>query len=71
MTSLLVGIGRAWEFIGERDTGILASLGILAGHAAIPETEGAPDGAWANAGGAASPAGDGRGESVQHDDETG
>ena len=33
VTSLLVGIGRAWEFIGERDTGILASLGTLAGHA--------------------------------------
>ncbi len=33
VTSVLVGIGRAWEFIGERDTGILASLEILAGHA--------------------------------------
>jgi hypothetical protein len=32
VTSLLVGIGRAWEFVGERETGILASLGILAGH---------------------------------------
>jgi hypothetical protein len=32
VTSVLLGIGRAWEFIGERDTGILASLGILAGH---------------------------------------
>jgi hypothetical protein len=32
VTSLLVGIGRAWEFIGERDTGILASLGTLVGR---------------------------------------
>jgi hypothetical protein len=32
VTSMLVGIGRAWEFIGERDTGILASLGILVGR---------------------------------------
>jgi hypothetical protein len=43
VTSLLVGIGRAWEFIGERDTGILASLGILAGHPAAPEAAGARD----------------------------
>jgi hypothetical protein len=32
VSSLLVGIGRAWEFIGERDSGIFASLGILVGH---------------------------------------
>lgn len=32
VTSLVVGIGRAWEFIGERETGLLASLGILMGR---------------------------------------
>lgn len=40
VTSLLVGIGRAWEFIGERDTGILASLGILARPGGAPEGDG-------------------------------
>jgi hypothetical protein len=43
VTSLLVGIGRAWEFIGERETGILASLGILAGRSAAPKAADAVD----------------------------
>jgi modulator of FtsH protease len=43
VTSLLVGIGRAWEFIGERETGILASLGVLIGHPAPPADDERPD----------------------------
>jgi hypothetical protein len=50
VTSLLVGVGRAWEFIGERDTGILASLGILAGHADPPAEAAADDGRPADPG---------------------
>jgi hypothetical protein len=30
VTSLIVGVARAWEFIGERDTGLVASLAVLA-----------------------------------------
>jgi hypothetical protein len=45
VTSLLVGIGRAWEFIGERDTGILASMGILVGHA-DPRSSADTDDSW-------------------------
>jgi hypothetical protein len=33
VTSLIVGIARAWELVGDRNTGILASLAVLAGHA--------------------------------------
>ena len=29
---LLIGITRAWELVGDRDTGILASLAVLAGR---------------------------------------
>jgi len=32
ITSLIVGIARAWELIGERNTGILASLAVLTGR---------------------------------------
>ena len=42
VTSTLVGIGRAWEFIGERETGILASLGILAGRPGTADDAGRP-----------------------------
>jgi hypothetical protein len=31
--ALLVGIARAWELVGSRDTGLAASLSILTGHA--------------------------------------
>jgi hypothetical protein len=44
VSSLLVGIGRAWEFIGERDSGIFASLGILVGHTDQQRTSAADDG---------------------------
>jgi hypothetical protein len=29
---LLIGIARAWELVGDRDTGILSSLAVLVGH---------------------------------------
>jgi hypothetical protein len=29
---LLIGIARAWELVGDRDTGIIASIAVLAGH---------------------------------------
>jgi NADH:ubiquinone oxidoreductase subunit 3 (subunit A) len=32
IASLLIGIGRAWEFVGQWDTGILSSIGRLMGH---------------------------------------
>jgi hypothetical protein len=34
---LLIGIGRAWELVGDRDTGILASLLALAGREGTPD----------------------------------
>jgi hypothetical protein len=32
IVSLLVGISRAWELIGDRDTGLSASIAVLLGH---------------------------------------
>jgi hypothetical protein len=32
VASLLIGIGRAWELVGEWDTGLVASLARLIGH---------------------------------------
>jgi hypothetical protein len=32
VASLVVGVARAWELVGTRDTGILASLAVLAGR---------------------------------------
>ncbi len=32
VTSLIVGIARAWELVGDRDTGIIASIAVLTGH---------------------------------------
>jgi hypothetical protein len=40
VTSIIVGIARAWEFVGERNTGLLTSIAVLAGHA--PDLDGAP-----------------------------
>ena len=33
VTSLIVGIARAWELVGDRDTGLSASIAVLTGHA--------------------------------------
>ena len=30
--SLLIGVARSWELVGDRDTGIMASIAALAGH---------------------------------------
>lgn len=32
VASLVMGVARAWELVGRRDTGIFASLAVLAGH---------------------------------------
>jgi hypothetical protein len=32
VTSLIVGIARAWELVGDRDTGLAASIAVLTGH---------------------------------------
>ena len=32
VASLLIGIGRSWEMVGDRDTGIMTSIGFLFGH---------------------------------------
>lgn len=32
IASLLIGIGRSWELVGDRDTGLFSSLGVLFGH---------------------------------------
>jgi hypothetical protein len=36
VSSVLVGIGRAWELVGDRDTGIFASIAVLAQHQHVP-----------------------------------
>jgi hypothetical protein len=36
VTSLIVGIARAWELVGERDTGLRASIAALTGRSAAP-----------------------------------
>jgi hypothetical protein len=44
VSAMLFGIGRAWEFIGERESGLFASLGILIGHADPRRGSAADDG---------------------------
>jgi len=34
---VIAGVARAWELVGERDTGILASLAILTGHESVAD----------------------------------
>ena len=41
VASLLIGIGRAWELVGDWDTGLFASIGLLIGH--NPQQEGLVD----------------------------
>jgi hypothetical protein len=64
VTSLLVGIGRAWEFIGERETGILASLGTLAGRTPAPDAAAEGAGERAEPGGPGGPSADGADDSA-------
>jgi len=42
ITSLIVGIARAWELIGGRDAGLTASIAALAGHAPAPHAAAGP-----------------------------
>lgn len=42
VSSLIVGIARAWELIGDRRTGFLASLAVLTGHEAATDAPPAP-----------------------------
>jgi hypothetical protein len=48
VASMLIGVARAWEFVGDRDTGIWSSIMVLAtGHEramAVPETDDAKAG---------------------------
>jgi hypothetical protein len=37
ITSVIVGIARAWELVGERDTGLTASLAVLTGRTSGPD----------------------------------
>jgi hypothetical protein len=54
VTSLIVGIARAWELVGDRHTGIRASLAVLTGH-----TPRRPDGTPADEDSASAKSGDG------------
>ena len=45
VTSIIVGIARAWELVGERNTGLLSSIAVLAGHRPGPDGAPAPDAA--------------------------
>jgi hypothetical protein len=61
VTSLIVGIARAWELVGDRDTGIVASIAVLTGHAPGPRS---PDGVHGS-GPAGTEASDGTGSDAQ------
>jgi hypothetical protein len=41
---LLIGIARAWELVGARDTGILSSLAVLVGRGSAPDDADRPPG---------------------------
>lgn len=45
VASLLAGVARAWELVGNRDTGIFASIAFLSGHDREIEAEAAAAGA--------------------------
>jgi len=52
VSALFVGIARAWEMVGDRDTGVRASIAVLAGHIptaerTLPSATDAPDTATA------------------------
>jgi hypothetical protein len=55
IVSLLLGVARAWEFIGDRDTGIWASIAVLATGREHPLT--APDAEPAEPAGPGAPPG--------------
>ena len=39
IASLLIGIGRAWELVGDWGTGLFASIGLLIGHHHQPQDD--------------------------------
>ena len=43
VTSTIVGIARAWELVGDRSTGLFASIAVLAGHPPSPNGTPAPE----------------------------
>ena len=43
VTSTIVGIARAWELVGDRNTGLFASIAVLAGHPPSPNGTPAPE----------------------------
>jgi hypothetical protein len=45
VTSVLVGISRAWELVGDRDTGLFASIGVLIRHGSSLPLQGTAYGA--------------------------
>lgn len=45
ITSVIVGVARAWELVGDRDTGISASLAVLTGRTPRPHGVTAADAA--------------------------
>jgi hypothetical protein len=75
--SLLVGVARAWELVGDRDTGILSSIAILTGKhnplGALREPEESPvaDGAAAHVSAAEPPARKAPAEPKAQDEPTG
>jgi len=45
VTSIIVGIARAWEFVGEWHAGVLSSLAVLTGHRRGPDGAPGPEAA--------------------------
>jgi hypothetical protein len=50
VTSTIVGIARAWELVGDRDTGLFASIAVLAGHPPSRSGNSAPEATTAKPG---------------------
>lgn len=65
VSSLFVGIARAWELVGDRDTGIRASIAVLAGRIPHPERTLGPEAADA-----AEPASAGPASAPAHESDT-
>lgn len=70
VSAMLFGIARAWEFIGEREAGVFASLGILVGHTDPLRSSAAPDGEPQDQGGAGSRTADASEDQESHADPT-
>jgi hypothetical protein len=58
VASLLVGVARAWELVGDRDTGIRASIAVLIGHTPNPDDPAGADPAEPASGEAPGPPGE-------------